>query len=102
MEKPTVHELKCWPAYFAAVCDGRKTFELRLNDQGFKVGDVLWLREYVMHQQVGPRVLLEEPYYTGRHQSVVVTYMLDQEDLEAVLNLDTSITPFVILGIKLI
>lgn len=36
-----VHELKCWPEQFAALLDGSKTFEYRLNDRAYMVGDVL-------------------------------------------------------------
>lgn len=62
----TIHELKTWPQYFGPVNDGLKTFEFRLNDRNFKVGDGLVLREY-------------EPYpaerYTGRECFVEVTYI---------------------------
>lgn len=40
-----MHELKTEMAYFQAVRDGRKLFEIRLNDRNFKVGDLLILRE---------------------------------------------------------
>lgn len=60
------HELKCWPEYFAALLDGTKTFEYRLNDRRFAVGDTLWLREY------DPLTLT----YTGRDLRFVVTYLL--------------------------
>lgn len=40
------HELKTVQPYFDAVADGSKTFEIRKNDRGFKVGDRLRLREY--------------------------------------------------------
>jgi len=43
---PTRHELKILPVHFDAVEDGVKTFELRLNDRDYKVGDVLWLKEW--------------------------------------------------------
>jgi len=42
-----VHELKSWPAEFAAVAEGRKTFEIRKDDRGFEPGDIVVLREYL-------------------------------------------------------
>jgi hypothetical protein len=60
------HELKCWPEFFAALLDGRKTFEYRRNDRGFAVDDVLWLREW------GP----VSECYTGRELRRRVTYVL--------------------------
>lgn len=40
------HELQTWPQYFEMMQDGSKKFELRKDDRGFEVGDVLYLREY--------------------------------------------------------
>lgn len=40
------HRLKTWHRYFDAVKDGSKTFELRLDDRGFAVGDTLRLLRY--------------------------------------------------------
>lgn len=61
----TVHNLKSWPEYFAAVADGTKTFEVRKDDRGFRVGDHLRLREW-------------DPAtddYTGREVERRVTYI---------------------------
>jgi hypothetical protein len=41
-----IHDLKCWPEPFAAILSGEKRHEIRRDDRGFKVGDVLRLREY--------------------------------------------------------
>ena len=41
-----VHELKTLTPYFEAVLHGKKKFELRKNDRGFQVGDILQLIEY--------------------------------------------------------
>jgi hypothetical protein len=62
----TLHELKTWPLYFAAVANGSKPFEVRKDDRGFAVGDVLWLREWDPATQE----------YTGEECSAVVTYVL--------------------------
>lgn len=42
----TIHKLKTRPVFFAAIADGSKTFEIRKNDRGFKVGDALVLQCY--------------------------------------------------------
>lgn len=62
-----MHELKCWPDDYAAVMRGTKRFEVRRNDRGFRVGDVLWLREY---EPDIPGV------YTGRGCQVVVQHIM--------------------------
>ncbi|MBD5585525.1 MAG: DUF3850 domain-containing protein [Clostridia bacterium] len=40
------HHLKTMPEYFQATIDGRKNFEVREDDRGFKVGDNVILEEY--------------------------------------------------------
>ncbi|MHC5307558.1 DUF3850 domain-containing protein [Bartonella sp. LJL80] len=41
--KIKTHELKTLPCYFDAVMDGRKNFEVRLNDRAFQTGDLVKL-----------------------------------------------------------
>lgn len=41
-----MHTLKIHPEYFILVSQGVKTFEIRNNDRGFKVGDRLMLEEF--------------------------------------------------------
>lgn len=62
----SVHELKTWPEYFAAVASGAKPFEVRQNDRGFEVGDRLRLREWNR----------DEKAYTGRVLEREVCYIL--------------------------
>jgi hypothetical protein len=71
LSKPAIHELKVAGCpYFDRILDGTKTFEVRRDDRGFRVGDTLWLREW-------------NGSYTGRsiHKRVSYIFGWDQEDL---------------------
>lgn len=63
-------ELKIWPEHFAAVTNPdilrRKTVEVRKDDRGYRVGDVLILREWDPGSDS----------YTGRQVEVLVTHIL--------------------------
>lgn len=63
------HDLKCWPLPFDAVRRRVKTFELRVNDRDYKVGDVLHLREW---SPVSKR-------YSGKYEDRTVTFILDEQ-----------------------
>jgi hypothetical protein len=78
----TEHELKILPEYFQAVESGYKTFEIRENDRGFAVGDVLWLREF--NKGVG---------LTGRSVHRRVTYVTDYMQLSGYVVLGLSTEP---------
>lgn len=58
------HELKILPQFFDAVVRGEKTFELRKNDRGFRVGDRLILKEW------------NGKDYTGNEVTRFVNYIL--------------------------
>ena len=71
------HELKTWPAYFAAVVEGRKTFEIRNDrDRGFQTGDTVTLREY--EPSLGT-FKLEVLKYSGRKHEARVGYVTTWE-----------------------
>jgi hypothetical protein len=53
-----VHVLKCANPYFAHVMNGRKSFEVRVADRDFQVGDLIVLRELA-----GPRACLRRIRY---------------------------------------
>lgn len=59
------HELKTLPEYFEAVFKGKKTFEIRINDRDFKVGDYIELHEHDLNKG-----------YTGRKLRRKITYIL--------------------------
>ena len=58
------HILKTINPYFQDVWDNKKTFEIRLNDRDFKVGDELVLIEYdpITDSQSGREIYTKVPY----------------------------------------
>lgn len=68
MPEVRVHNLKTWPEMYQAIVDGRKNFEVRLNDRDYKVGDVLILWEWDPFTSKG----------SGRGITRKVTFVLDE------------------------
>lgn len=66
---PRIHEIKCLPQYFEETAAGRKGFEIRKNDRGYKIGDLLAMNEY------------DGEKYTGRALLLKVDYMMDPNDV---------------------
>lgn len=60
-----IHDIKIANEFYDDVASGKKKFELRKNDRGYKVGDMLDMEEY----KAG------EP--TGRHIMANIIYMLE-------------------------
>ncbi len=85
------HKLKTLSEYFEAIGRGDKTFEIRKDDRGFKVGDTLILQEFL---PPGPHSFLSNGDYTGREIHVKVTYKMPGGKL----GLDSS---YCIMGIKI-
>lgn len=52
------HELKAVQPFFDAVWSGEKTCELRRDNRGFQIGDVLQLREYDREKGFLPRTVV--------------------------------------------
>lgn len=85
----TTHTIKTAPEHFQALLDGTKTAELRKDDRGFAVGDVLVLREYDNNKAIqlftdaDPELDIDEAWayarplsYTGRELRRVVSHVL--------------------------
>lgn len=78
-----VHELKTWPEPFERLWAGDKRHEVRKDDRGYAVGDLLILREYdpapgdvldELHMRLCG-VVTEPGRYTDRAALVVVSYI---------------------------
>ena len=64
------HALKTWPEYFKAIESEAKTFEIRLFDRPFRVGEKLLLQEYDPEKQK----------YTGKELEREITYIFPGTD----------------------
>lgn len=62
------HTLKSWPQFFKEILLENKTFEIRKDDRGFKVGDEILLREWNNESLVYTG-------YTGRQALLTITYI---------------------------
>ena len=56
------HEVKILPEYFEAVRTGEKFFELRKDDRGYQVGDIIVLQEYADGAYTGAELCLRIRY----------------------------------------
>ena len=69
-----VHELKILNKYFDEIYFESKTFEVRKDDRGFNVADILILKEVSEAVEDGVMV------YTGRELFVSINYILRDEE----------------------
>jgi hypothetical protein len=96
----TIHELKTWPEFFKQTRNGRKRFELRRNDRGYKVGDELLLKEWNPPPEVHVSGVAPIGIYTGRDLLVRVNYIMTAEDVVSFVNLFPA--GYVIMSISLV
>ena len=72
--------LKTDPAVFQDVLDGKKTFEIRFNDRGYQVGDLIVLKET---RFTGQQMREGSPLiYTGREMQKQISYILSGYGLQ--------------------
>lgn len=67
MIETRLHELKIWPQFFDDVVNKLKTYEVRVNDRAFQVGDIITMREW------DPDVKM----YSGRSCQIRILHMTD-------------------------
>lgn len=67
-KQPKTIDLKIEPKYFEAQEKGDKNFEIRKNDRGYQVGDLLFLHEYENNQYTGRILVRKITYITSYKQ----------------------------------
>lgn len=88
-----IHHLKSHPRMFNATREGTKTFEVRLDDRHFRVGDHVVLHEW----DPVPGAARIADGYTGCTVTGTITYVLRAEE---VIVRDVLREGHVVLGIK--
>ena len=83
-------EKKVWPEYFQKILEGKKKFDLRLNDFECGEGDILVLKEF------DP----ETKKYTGRVLEKKITYVVKTKDSKFYKKEDVDKHGFVIMGLE--
>jgi hypothetical protein len=73
MSDRVVHEVKCWPEFFAVIKDGRKPFEVRVDDRGYQEGHFIKEREFIPKGRSASA--LHYLAYTGRELLVKIGYI---------------------------
>lgn len=86
----TTHHLKAWPAPFADLAAGVKSYEIRINDRNYRAGDRLVLREWDPTKQT----------HTGSFCIAHVTHVTSSSSYGGILDgmLGTNVA---VLGIQL-
>ncbi len=76
-------EKKVWPEYFQQILNGKKTFELRLNDFDISEGDTLTLKEWDPEtKDYTGRTLEKQVGYVGRWKIYGLTKFWPREDID--------------------
>ena len=76
-------EKKTWPELFQAIVEGKKTFDLRLNDFDIAEGDVLVLNEWdPKTKSYTGRELEREVGYVGKWKIDDLTKFWPRKDIE--------------------
>ena len=81
---------KVWPEFFERILEGKKKFELRLNDSDVNEGDILLLEEW------NPKT----KQYTGRKIEKKVSYLIMTKDVKFWSKEEIDKYGFVILSLE--
>ena len=75
--------MKIWPEYFEKILDGKKTFELRLNDFEINEGDTLILKEWDPDtKEYTGREVEKKVGYVGKWKIDELTKFWSREDID--------------------
>lgn len=86
------HLVRSWIHLFEAMLSGAKSHDLRFDDRGYRVGDVILYREYDVTKGA----------YTGRQQQVEITYITGRGEGQSPCAVSSAVLhrDYVILSIR--
>ncbi len=71
-----VHELKIHPEHFREITLGLKTYEVRLNDRNFEVGDYILLREYYHEEYQNNEIMVRIKHILADFEGLAENYVV--------------------------
>lgn len=93
------HALKTWPEPYEAMVRGDKTFEIRVDDRGFAVNDLLQLREWNpgTEEYTGRQLIFRVPYLVrgpewGLPENMVVMALAPPMTIDQLVELTERVT----------
>ena len=89
VREPKTHEVKLATSWWADIVSGKKRFELRKNDRGYKVGDKLLMQEYAAGAYTGRSILADITYTLEEYSGLAEGYAILGIELLKVSETDT-------------
>lgn len=85
-----IHQIRLAKTYFDDVANGIKTFELRKNDRGYKVGDILEMMEFADGKNTGRTVKVEVTYLLENYTGIEDGYCIMGTKVVSVAGIDVA------------
>ena len=90
VREPKTHEVKLAASWWNDITSGKKRFELRKNDRGYKVGDKLLMQEYAAGAFTGRTILADITYMLEEYTGLTEGYAILGIELLKVSETDTK------------
>jgi ParB/RepB/Spo0J family partition protein len=90
VREPKTHEVKLAASWWNDITSGKKRFELRKNDRGYKVGDKLLMQEYAAGAFTGRTILADITYMLEEYTGLTEDYAILGIELLKVSETDTA------------
>lgn len=71
-----IHDLRLRASFFAFVKNGKKTFEVQLDDKDFRKGDLVRFNEFKNNELTGDTIIKRIDYILRKSQGLMHGYLV--------------------------